>query len=107
VKRKERLENLDVYGKIILKRILKIYECGSKDELDGPLSTHRGDEKYKILIGKLEGKRPLGRSKRIWEDNIEVDLTEMGSDGLNWIQQAQDRDQCHALVNVAMNLRVP
>jgi hypothetical protein len=52
-------------------------------------------------------KRPLGRPKRWWVDSIKMDLREIGWDGMNWIDLAQDRDQWRALVNVVMNLRVP
>jgi hypothetical protein len=60
---------------------------------------------YRILVGKPEGKRPLGRPRRRWVDNIEMDLREIGWDGMDWIDLAQDRDR--ALVNTVMNHRVP
>jgi hypothetical protein len=63
-------------------------------------------EEYNILVGKPEGKRPLGRSWRRWEDNIKTDLNEMIWEGVDWIHLAQDRDQWRALMNTAMNLRV-
>jgi hypothetical protein len=59
------------------------------------------------LVGKPEGNRPLGRPRRRWEDNIRMDLREIGWGGMEWIDLAQDRDQWRALVNMAMNLRVP
>jgi hypothetical protein len=62
---------------------------------------------YRILVGKPEGKRPLGRPKRRWVDNIRMDLGEIGWDGVDWADLAQDRDQWRALVNTVMNLRVP
>jgi hypothetical protein len=62
---------------------------------------------YKILVGKPEGKRPLGRPSRRWEDNIKIDLTEIGWGGMDWIDLAQDRDQWTGLVNTVMNIRVP
>jgi hypothetical protein len=62
---------------------------------------------YRILVGKPEGKRPLGRPKCRWEDNIRMDLQEVGWWGMDWIKLAQDRDMCWALVNAVMNLRVP
>jgi hypothetical protein len=62
---------------------------------------------YRIWVGKLEGKRPLGRPRRRWVDNIKMDLGEIGWDGMDWIEVAQDRDQWRALVNTVMNLRVP
>jgi hypothetical protein len=62
---------------------------------------------YRILVGKPEGKRPLGRPRRRWVDNIKMDLREIRWDGMDWIELAQDRDQWRALVNTVMNLRVP
>jgi hypothetical protein len=62
---------------------------------------------YRILVGKPEGKRPLGRPRRRWEDNIRMDLREIGCVGMDWIDLVQDRDQWRALVNMVMNLRVP
>ena len=59
---------------------------------------------YRVLVGKPEGKRPLGRPRHRWEDNIKVGLQELGMD---WIKLAQDRDRWQALVNVITNLRVP
>jgi hypothetical protein len=57
-------------------------------------------------VGKPEGNRPLGRPRRSWVDNIKIDLREIGWDGMDWINLAQDRDQWRALVNMGMNLRV-
>jgi hypothetical protein len=62
---------------------------------------------YRILVGKPEGKRPLGRPRRKWVDNIKIDLIEIGWDGVDWIDLAQDRDQWRAHVNTVMNLLVP
>jgi hypothetical protein len=62
---------------------------------------------YRILVGKPEGKKPLGRPRRSWEDNIRMDLREIGWGGMDWIDLAQDRDQWRALVNTVMNVRVP
>jgi hypothetical protein len=61
---------------------------------------------YRILVGKPEGKRPLGRPRRRWVDNIEIDLREIGWNGMDWVDLTRDRDQSRALVNTAMNLRV-
>jgi hypothetical protein len=60
-----------------------------------------------ILVGKPEGKRPLGRLRRRWVDNIKMDLREIGWYGMDWIDLAQNRDQRRALVNTVLNLRVP
>jgi hypothetical protein len=62
---------------------------------------------YRVLVGRPEGKRPLGRPRRSWEDNIKMYLREIGIDGLNCIQLAQDRVQWRAFVSTVMNLRVP
>jgi hypothetical protein len=62
---------------------------------------------YRILVGKPEGKRPLGRTKRRWVDNIKMDLRDTEWGDMDWIDLAQDRDQWRALVNTVMNLRVP
>ena len=62
---------------------------------------------YRVLVGKPEGKRQLGRPRRRWEDNIKMDLQEVGCGGMDWIELAQDRDRWWALVSTVMNLRVP
>jgi hypothetical protein len=62
---------------------------------------------YRLLVGKPEGKRPLGRPRRRWEDNIRMDLGEVGWGAVDWIGLAQDRDRWRALVNSVLNLRVP
>jgi hypothetical protein len=61
---------------------------------------------YGILVGKPDGKRPLGRPRRRWVDNIKIDLREIGCYGMDWIDLVHDRDQWKALVNMVMNLRV-
>jgi hypothetical protein len=60
-----------------------------------------------VRYGKPEGKQPLGRPRRRWVDNIKMDLREIGWDGMNWIDLAQDMDQWRDLVNTVMNIRVP
>jgi hypothetical protein len=62
---------------------------------------------YTILVGKAEGKRPLGRPRRRWVDNIKMDLGEIGWDGVEWIELVQEREQWRTLVNTVMNLRAP
>jgi hypothetical protein len=71
--------------------------------------ARRGAERnaYRILVGKPEGKRPRGRQRRRWVDNIKMDHRDIELDGLYWIDLAQDRDQWRALVNTVMNLWVP
>ena len=62
---------------------------------------------YRVLVGKPEGKRPLGRPRRRWKDNIKMDLQEVGGDCEDWMELAQDRVRWRALVSTVMNLRVP
>jgi hypothetical protein len=62
---------------------------------------------YRALVGKPEGRRPLGRPRRKWEDNIKMDLREVGWGGMDWISLTQDRDRWRTLVIAVMNLRVP
>ena len=66
-----------------------------------------GRSTFKILTGKPTGKRTLGRPRRRWEDNIRMDLAEIGINAGNWVDSAQDMDYWRALVNVALNLRIP
>jgi hypothetical protein len=66
-----------------------------------------GRNVYRVLVGKPEGKRPLERPRRRWEDNIKMYLRKIGIDGVNWIRLAQDRVQWRAFVSTVMNLQVP
>jgi len=68
-----------------------------------------GEEKgvYRVLVGKPEGRRSLGRPRRRWVDNIRTDLQEVGCGYMDWIGLVQDRDRCRTLVSAVMNLRVP
>ena len=68
-----------------------------------------GEERgvYRVLVGKPEGRRPLGRFRRRWADNIRTDLQEVGCVYMGWIGRAQDRDRWRTLVSAVMNLRVP
>ena len=69
------------------------------------MSEERGV--YRVLLGKPEGRRPLGRPRRRWVDNIRMDLQEVGCGYVDWIELAQDRDRWRMLVSAVMNLRVP
>jgi hypothetical protein len=74
----------------------------------GHVARMRGKRNaYRILVGKSEGKRPLGKPRRRWMDNIKLDLRDIGWDRMDWIDVAQDRDQWSSLVNTVMNLRFP
>jgi len=70
---------------------------------------HMGEGRgvYRVLVRKPEGRRPLGRPRRRWEDNLRMDLREVGYGCVDWMELAQDRDRWRALVSVVMNLRVP
>jgi hypothetical protein len=61
----------------------------------------------RVLVGKPEGKIPLGRPRHRWEDNIKMDIQEVGRGGMDWTELAQDRDRWRAIVNAVINLRVP
>jgi hypothetical protein len=76
--------------------------------MGGPCSTN-GEKRnaYRLLVGKLEGKGPLGRPRRRWVDNIKMDLGDVGWGDVDWIGLAKDRNRCRALVNSVLNLRVP
>ena len=71
--------------------------------------AHMGEGRgvHRVLVGKPEGKRPLGRPRRRWEDNIKMDLMEVGGGGGDWMELAQDRDRWRALLCAVRNLRVP
>jgi hypothetical protein len=74
----------------------------------GTCGTNGGEEeRYRLLVGKPEGKRPIGRPRCRWIDNIKMDLLEIGVSVVDWIGLAQDRYRRRALVNAVMNLRVP
>jgi len=62
---------------------------------------------YRVLVGKSKGKKPFGRPRLRWEDNIKMELQEVGCTGMDWIKLAQDRDRWRALVNAVMSFRVP
>jgi hypothetical protein len=78
-----------------------------KNEMGGACSRY-GEKRgaYRVLMGRPEGKRPLGRPRRRWEDNIKMDLQEIGG-GMDWIELAQDRDRLRVIVNAVMNFLVP
>jgi hypothetical protein len=86
---------------------LRVFENRVLRRKFGPRRDDVTGDWMKLLVGKPEGKKPLGRPRRRWVDRIKIDLKEIGWDGMDWVELAQDRDQWRALVNTMMNLRVP
>ena len=77
-----------------------------KNEMGGACGTYGGRVVHKVLVGKPEGKRPSGRPRRRWEDNIKMDLEEVGRGCGDWMELPQDRDRWRALMGTVMNFRV-
>ena len=93
----------DLYSLPNIVRVVK----SRRMRLAGHVATMvEGRGVLRVLVGKPEGKRPLGRPRRRWEDNIKMDLRDVGEGGV-WMELAQDRDRWRALVNTVMNLHVP
>jgi len=94
----------DLYSSLNTVRVIKSRRMGWAGHV-----TRKGEESevYRVLVGIPEGKRPLGRSRRRWVDNIRMDLQEVGCGYMYWIGLAQDRDRWRTLVRAVMNLRVP
>ena len=98
----EELNNLHCSSNII--REIKSRRFGWAGHL-ARMGERRGA--YRVLVGKPEGNRPLGRPRRRWEDNIKMDLQVVGCGGMDWIDLARDTDSWRTLVNAVMNVRVP
>jgi hypothetical protein len=94
----------DLYSSLNIVRVIKSRRMGWAGHV-ARMGEGRGA--YRVLVGRPKGKRPLGRPRHRWEDNIKMDLRETGIDGANWIRLAQDRVQWRDFVNTVMNLWVP
>jgi hypothetical protein len=94
----------DLYSSPSIVRIMKLKRMRCAEHV-----ARMGEKRnaYRLLVGKSEGKRPLGRPRRRWLDSIRMDLVEVGWGDVDWIGLAQDRGRWRALVNSAMNIRVP
>jgi len=94
----------DLYSSLIIVRVIKSRRMRWTGHV-----ARMGDERgvYRFLVGKPEGRRPLGRPRRRWVDNIRMDLQAVGCGYMDWIGMAQDRDRWRTLLSAVMNLRVP
>jgi hypothetical protein len=95
---------LDLYSSPDIVRVIKLKRMRWEGKV-----ARMGDRRsvYRVLVWKREGKRSLGRPRRRWEDNIKLELQEVGCGGMDWIELDQDMDRWRTLVNAVMNLRVP
>jgi hypothetical protein len=102
-----KLHNDELYNTYSSPTIVRVIKSRKMRWAEHVARMGEGKGAYRVLVGWPEGKRPLGRPRRRWEDNIKMDLTEMRIDGVNWIRLAQDRVQWRAFVSTVMNLQVP
>jgi hypothetical protein len=92
----------DLYSSLNIVRVIK----SERMRWAGYVARMEERGVYRVLVGKPEGKRPLGKTRRRWDNNIRMDLQEVGCEGVDWIGLAQDRDSWPAIVNELINLRV-
>jgi hypothetical protein len=104
----EKLHNEELIDLCSSRSIIRMIRWGEDDEMGGTCSMNREKRNtHRLLVVKLEGKRPLGRPKCSWVNNIRMDVVEVGWGDVDWIGLAQDRDRWRALVNSVLNLLVP
>jgi hypothetical protein len=102
-----KLHNEELNDRYSLPNIVRVVKI-EKNEMGGAGGAHGGGERvHRVLVGKLERQRPLGRSKLRRKDNIKMDFQEVGGGGVDWMELAQDRDGWRALVSTVKNLRAP
>jgi hypothetical protein len=99
-----KLHNDELHGLYTLPNIVRVIKSRRMRCAGHVACMGEGRGAYRVLVGRPEGKRPQGKPRCRWEDNIEMDLGEIGIDGANWIQLAQDKAQWRAFVNTVMNL---
>jgi hypothetical protein len=102
-----KLHNEELYGLYSSPSIIRVIKARRMRWVGHVASMGEVRGAYNILVGRPEGRRSLGRPRRRWEDNIKIDLREIGFGDVGWIHWAQDRDRWRALLNTVMNLRVP
>ena len=102
-----KLHNEELKGLYLSPNIVRVIKSRRMRWVGHVACMGEGSGVYRVLVGKPEGKRPLGRPRRRWEDNIRMDLQEVGLGYEDWIGLAQDRDRWRALVSAVRNLRVP
>jgi hypothetical protein len=101
-----RLHNEELYGLCSSPNIIRVIKSRRMRWAMHLARMGEGRGSYRILVGRPERRRPLGRPRRRWEDNIKMDVQEVGWGSMDWIDKAQDRDRWRAVVNAVMNLRV-
>jgi hypothetical protein len=102
-----KLRNVELHNLYFSPNIIRVIKSRRMRWVGHVARMGEGSGVYRVLVGRFEGKRPLGRPRRRWEDNIKPDLSETEIDGTNWIQLAQDRFQWRVVVIAVMNLRFP
>ena len=101
-----KLHNEELRNRYSLPNIVRVVKSRRMRLVGHVARMGEGRRVHRVLVGKPEGKRPLGRPRRRWEENIKMDLREVGGGG-DWMELAQDRDRWQALVNTVMTFRVP
>jgi hypothetical protein len=101
------LHNEELHGLYSSPSIIRVIKARRMRWVEHVARMGEVSDAYNILVGKPEGKRPLGRPRHRWEDNIKMDLGEIGFGDVDWINWAQDRDRWRAIVNTVTSLRVP